>query len=242
MNPEISVIVPAYNEESYILDCLNSLVNQNFPKDKYEIMVVNNKSTDNTEKIIKQNFPNIKVVNEIKQGVVFARIKGVAEAKGEIIVFLDADSIAPKNWLSNLIMPYEDSSVVAVGGPYNYAKTKGQKKDLWTLINEKAINSGLHDKRLLGGNMSFRKKAYIECGGFSPKVNFQEDAYLSLKLKKLGKVIILKENFVFGSPRRITHLSFVSYVLKSAVNVLLLYLFGRTIFFGFKAVRKKSKN
>ncbi len=90
------MIVPAYNEENYLEACLKSLTNQLIPQNEYEIIVVNNNSTDNTEKI-SRGFPQVRLINEKRQGVVFARIKGVEEAKGGTIAFIDADSTAPKN-------------------------------------------------------------------------------------------------------------------------------------------------
>ncbi|MGB9637557.1 MAG: glycosyltransferase, partial [Microgenomates group bacterium] len=75
--PLISVVIPAYNEENYIEDCLRSVLAQDFPKKDYEVIVVDNNSTDNTASFVKNNFSEVRLVQEKRQGVVFARIKGV---------------------------------------------------------------------------------------------------------------------------------------------------------------------
>lgn len=98
--PLISVIVPAYNEEKYIRACLDSLTNQDLPKRFFEIIVVDNNSTDKTKEIIKK-FP-VKYTFEEKRNVVAAKQRGVKIAKGKIIASADADTFYPKSWLSDI--------------------------------------------------------------------------------------------------------------------------------------------
>ena len=95
---KISVIVPAYNEEKYIAQCLKSLTDQTF-KD-YELIVVNNNSTDDTEKAAKKCVN--KIFLEKKKGYIHAVNRGVKEAKGKIITFCDADSMYPRDWLEKI--------------------------------------------------------------------------------------------------------------------------------------------
>lgn len=89
----ISVIVPAYNEQHYIKKCLESLMNQDLAKTFYEIIVIDNASTDKTSQIVKK-LP-VKLVYEPKRSVVKARQKGVNEALGSIVASADADTIYP---------------------------------------------------------------------------------------------------------------------------------------------------
>src|SRR5512138_2703715 len=87
--PEISVIVPAWNEEKFIESCLYALQQQK-TKAFCEIIVVNNNSSDSTVNIV-EKFAGITLLNEPRQGVSFARNTGVKKAQGKIIVFIDAD-------------------------------------------------------------------------------------------------------------------------------------------------------
>jgi len=102
-HPYVSIIIPVYNDENGIQDTLLSLFNQNYPEDKFEIIVVDNNSTDNTHKIILKTVlgfdGNIVIKNEKKTGSYAARNKGLRISKGEIIAFIDSDMTVKPDWL-----------------------------------------------------------------------------------------------------------------------------------------------
>lgn len=235
--PLVSVIVPAYNEENSIKKCLTSIFSQDFPIDNYEVIVVNNNSTDKTAEIIKKYFPKVKLISEKKQGVVFARIKGVESAKGKIITFTDADSIAQKYWLKNIVMAFKDPKVTAVGAIAKLGPETPLSKFAEPIINK--LN--LAFKIMSGFDLSFRKEAYNKVGGFSPKVNLAEDFYLSIKIKKTGKVVILKKNAILSSSRRYTQKEFFPYAAKYLLNVTSITFFDKSLFFNFKPIRNTDK-
>jgi glycosyltransferase involved in cell wall biosynthesis len=106
----ISIIIPAYNEEKLIGLCLSSLQNQNFNKRYYEIIVINNASTDNTAQIV-QNF-EVRLIDEPKKGVTFAIKRGFMEAKGKIIAITEADTLVPPDWLSKIYKAFQKNSDV----------------------------------------------------------------------------------------------------------------------------------
>ncbi len=114
--PFVSVVVPAYNTESMMELCIKSLLSQTYPKDRYEIIIIDNNSTDDTASIIKK-YPVIYLSETEIQSPYAARNKGIKHAKGEIIAFTDSDCVADKDWISNAIVAFEDPAVVAVGGP-----------------------------------------------------------------------------------------------------------------------------
>jgi len=113
----VSVIVPAYNSETTIGDCLKSLENQDFPKNQYEIIVVDDGSTDNTEKIV-LSFQKAKLLKQEHKGPAAARNLGLSRAKGDIVLFTDADCIPDKNWIKEMIACFSDPEVVGVAGTY----------------------------------------------------------------------------------------------------------------------------
>jgi glycosyltransferase involved in cell wall biosynthesis len=112
---DISVIIPFHNEEKYIEKCIHSLLSQDYPKDKYEIIMISNNSTDRSEKIVK-GYPAIKLLYEHKPGAFASRNRAIIEAKGKIIAFTDADCIANIDWLSNIYKYLKDSSAQIVQG------------------------------------------------------------------------------------------------------------------------------
>lgn len=236
-NPLISVVVPAYNEEKYIRECLNSLVKQKFPKNKYEIVVVDNNSKDKTVQIVKTSFPAVKIIKEKKQGVVFARIAGTKEARGKIVAFLDADSYAPEDWLTKITSEYSKNKVVAVGGLIDIKPSTFSVQLTQNLLNR--FYYPLY-KIMPGANTSFLKSAYFDCGGYSPKANIGEEVYISKNLKKIGKLVIQKNNYVITSSRRNFSSEFFLFSMKYQLNLFAILFFNKPIFFALRPIRNKS--
>ena len=114
--PFVSIIVPVYNGEKIIGECIESLLNQTYPKDKYEIIIVDNNSKDRTAEIIKK-YPVKYLLEDKIQSSYAARNKGVKHAKGEILAFTDADCIVSPQWLENGINEFlKDDRIGCVGG------------------------------------------------------------------------------------------------------------------------------
>lgn len=232
-SPLVSVIVPAYNEEDFIGDFLKSIVSQDFPKEYFEIIVVNNNCVDETANIAKKF--GVKVVKETKQGLTYARIKGINEAKGKIIVFVDADCIANKECLWNIIKAYQDNDkVVGVGLNLDY-----QPKSFLIALCEGIINLSCRTFGIMpGGHFSFTKDAYNKCGGYSERIKFNEDIYISKKLRKQGKIIIQGKGLIITSSRRFRNFKEAfSHISKNLVSLVTISLFDFS-FFRLKPVRK----
>jgi glycosyltransferase involved in cell wall biosynthesis len=185
---KISVIIPAFNEEKFLGNCLLSLKEQDF-KD-FEIIVVDNNSTDKTREIAKKF--GVILVLEKNQGVAFARNKGAKIAKGEILVFTDADTILPKNWLSRIKEEFErDKELIAFGGSCQFysgpISARLASKFLLKpfLFLDKFFSGGFN---LMGCNMAIKKEAFFEVGGFNENLKLNEDVEISYRLRKMGKV------------------------------------------------------
>ncbi len=229
----ISVVVPAYNEEKWLGSCLKALKAQTFPKSNYEIIVVDNNSTDKTAQIAQK--ARVKVVSEEKQGYVFALRKGCSQAKGEIIAITDADSLVPRDWLKKIYQTYlDDGRVVLVGG-----RVAHQPRSFLALLVEFVYNfGGWLFKFSPGFNLSIRKDIYQKIGGFRKEINFDTDFDLCLRAKRKGKMVFLWNDPVVASSRRFQGWGGVVYCLKGAINVASLTLFGETVFFEFGEVRE----
>lgn len=229
---KFSIIVPAYNEEKLIGSCLESLVNLDYDKAEYEIIVVDNNSNDKTKEIV-FGFSGVKMFEEKRQGNVFALIKGVKESQGEILVFTDADTRVPKNWLKNYGEAYQDQKVVCAGGG-----TKMHPSFFKVMIVEKILNLVVAKiKYFCGFNLSIRREIYDRIHGFDPKVNFNQDFFLILRAKKYGRSVFVKNNEVQTSSRRYKDYRAIIYTIKSLMNVVSLFVFKRSIFFEFEDIR-----
>lgn len=223
-NHLISVIVPAYNEEATIKNCLKSLLRQNFPKRSYEIIVVDNNSSDQTVKIVKKF--NLKLVKEERQGLVFARMKGIEESRGETIAFIDADTIVKPQWLSKIQEIYQKyPKVVGLGFIADF-----QPKNFLTLIVQTSSEIGLRLFKILPGYcFSFKKSAYFKSEGYSSLVDIGEDIYFSRKIAKTGPLLIYETGLVTTSARRFQDFkNFVGYSLKTLVASFSILFLGRS--------------
>lgn len=122
-----SVVLCTYNRGAQIKTCLESLINQDFPKHKYEIIVVDDGSSDNTVAILKE-FPITIVEHEKNKGVAAARNTGLKHAQGKVYVCFDDDCYADKSWLNNLAKVYDkfqDKDLAGVAGYILLQNSKG---------------------------------------------------------------------------------------------------------------------
>ena len=146
--PFVSVIVPVRNEESYVADCLRSLLNQDYPWDGFEIIVVDNDSSDRSADVIAQF--SVRYVFEKKRGAAAARNAGVRQSKGELLAFIDSDCIAPPDWLSSLVLAFNRREVDAIG-----ANAFTQKEHpFWTIFWPSSIPGGENPPCYMG-NLPF---------------------------------------------------------------------------------------
>ncbi|MBL7071376.1 MAG: glycosyltransferase [Candidatus Omnitrophica bacterium] len=115
MNTFISVIIPVYNGEKTISKCIESLVHQGYPKDKYEIIIVDNNSRDKTAEIVRK-YPIRYIKEEKTQSAYASRNAGMKCAKGDILAFTDSDCVASPDWLRNGIEGFRGANIGCVAG------------------------------------------------------------------------------------------------------------------------------
>jgi len=183
---KVSVIVPAYNAEHSIQECINSLLNQKTTYD-FEIIIVDDGSKDRTAGIAK-SFKKVKVFSNKNSGPASARNFGARKAIGEIIIFIDSDCVADKNWLQQMTDSFKDKEVVGVQGAY---RTK--QKELMARFTQIEIEhryERLKNAKKVDwiGSYSagYKKEIFLKEHGFSKdfKMASGEDPELSYKLSK----------------------------------------------------------
>lgn len=129
---DISIVIPVYNKEKFISECLDSAISQKFPKDRYEILCINDGSTDNSVSIIQQyikKYSNITVINKKNGGVSSARNVGIKNAKGRYILFIDADDSISENTIKDIVAFFDSVTKEVDIVTYNiYYKNNGKIK------------------------------------------------------------------------------------------------------------------
>jgi peptidoglycan/xylan/chitin deacetylase (PgdA/CDA1 family)/GT2 family glycosyltransferase len=237
----VSVVVPAFNEELLLSKCLESLLAQDYAGD-LEILVVDNASSDGTARVA-QGY-GVKVISEPMRGYSQALITGFAAASGEIIACTDADTVVPPDWVSTMISEYvRRPDLVALGGDVEFVDTNWKTRLLTRLFlpvfnrMDRANRSGPH---LWGANMSVRRTAFLEAGGWNPKFSLQADSELSTRLRKIGWVTILESLRVRTSSRRWNR-SFLINAFLYATNWGWFHAFGVPLYRDFPSVRDVSE-
>ena len=116
---KLSVIIPVYNAEKYIVECLDSIYNQNLNNDEFEVIIVNDGSKDHSQQVIEdylQKTSNAILLNQQNQGVSQARNNGLSIAKGEYVIFIDSDDFLIPNYLDKLLKIAIDNSLDILKG------------------------------------------------------------------------------------------------------------------------------
>lgn len=220
MDMKFSIIIPAYNEHESITRAIGAIQGQILDReDSYEIIVVDNNSSDDTARVAKIALGSTsgKVVSEEKPGPNLARQKGFIESTGSIICFLDADCWAPKDWLTNIKREIEKGAV-AVSGPYYYGFLSIWQRVLnvvyvWIVLPATPLVLRIIFWRkaaiILGGNFAVTREALQKIGGIPPVRFWGDDTKTAILLaQKAGKVKFSVKVWVESSPRRFERVGF----------------------------------
>ncbi len=238
---KISLVIPSFNEEKYIGECLKNALQNG--KELFEIIVVNNASTDNTESVAKffsNNYSNIKIVNEPRKGLTKARQRGLLEARGNIIAYTDADTKMPNDWVKKINKYFEkDGKTVCVSGPYIYYDQSFIGKILvWIYWLFAYIMYFLVGYMAVGGNFAVRKEALLKIGGFDQNISFYgEDTDIARRLSKVGKVKFFLNLYMYTSARRLKNEGMVKMTIKYLINFISEVFFKKPITDEYKDIR-----
>ena len=187
--PLISVIVPAYNVEKYIKTCLDSLINQTYSN--FEIIVINDGSTDQTEKILNEyeSNPKIRIFSQKNGGLSAARNQGLNLANGELVCFIDSDDSVKSDYLEKLAAPFfEDSNIDITVCGY---QEKFENSEINHVLKSQKITGAQatkdllikqQDFNILAWNKLYRKKLFSNNHIEYPAGQIHEDNLTTYKL------------------------------------------------------------
>lgn len=197
--PLISVIVPVYNRKDKIRACIESLLSQTYPSELTEIIIIDNNSTDGTDRII-QKYPVILLYERSIQTSYAARNLGILNASGEILAFTDSDCIASPNWLENLCAHFIDPDVGGVVGQIN----SQEPESLLEMFSDSLFPSRKSIRKNLvsgiTGNVAYKKDIITSLGNFDELLFTGGDVDLSNRVQ-----IIAKKRIIIDSKAVVYH-------------------------------------
>lgn len=179
----ISVIIPTLNEEETIITCLQSLTNQSIPRDTYEIIVVDGGSTDNTCTLAASLAD--RVISQKRAGIGGARGEGATAARGDILVFTDADTRHPDSWLETFQEELTTSGYDVCTGPVRFYDQTIRSCIIQGWRQNYLLLHHFGFYWLIGSNFAVKKDAYLKSGGHR-NISILEDYDLSVRLAEAG--------------------------------------------------------
>jgi glycosyltransferase involved in cell wall biosynthesis len=229
----LSFVIPAYNEELYLPACLESILAQTRDLgDQVEIIVVNNASSDRTREVA-LSYPGVRVVDETRKGLPWARQAGFAASSGELIANVDSDSRLTPGWVQQVLDTFaaferRGKSLVALSGPvvyYDLTASQRVSVQLFYLLafvlyalNRYVLRAG---SMVQGGNFVLRRDALASIGGFNTSIAFYgEDTDIARRLNRVGKVVFTFKLKMFSSARRLKKEGMFTIGMRYTMNYL----------------------
>jgi GT2 family glycosyltransferase/glycosyltransferase involved in cell wall biosynthesis/Flp pilus assembly protein TadD len=206
--PRISVVIPTYNRSGYLSKVLESLKAQELPKENYEVIVIDDGSSDNTEEICQPfiNSGEVRYFSQSNQGISAAKNHGVEVARGEIVLFFDDDDVADSRLLMEHLRSHEEwpEETVAVLGYTTWHPSVRQDTLMEYIVGKGSFLFCYGDMkhgefygydRFWGGRTSCKRSLLVHHGLFNPMFTFgSEDIELGYRLSRLGLKVLYNEN------------------------------------------------
>lgn len=191
--PFISVVVPFYNSDKHLESCISALLSQTYPSSAYEIIMVDNNSTDNSTDLVRK-YPQIILLSEAKKGSYAARNRGVAESKGRIIAFTDSDCVPCPEWLDRISASLDLPGVSIIQGGRHYTTESSGLLLLEAYESERAFYtfSGKLNGLYYGytNNMAVRRDVFDRCGPFLEVTRGADSIFVNRAIEDYSPEII----------------------------------------------------
>jgi glycosyltransferase involved in cell wall biosynthesis len=196
---KVTVLMPAYNAAKYVAEAIQSVLSQTFSE--FELLIINNGSTDDTVNVINRfNEPRIRLIEERKQGIVFALNKGLQEAKGEFMARFDADDICEptrlekqfdflKNHPDYILCGSDAEYITEIGDHLFYLRCIGH-------THEEITRHLYVDCPFIHSSVMYRKEAVLKGGGYPADAHTFEDYLLWVQIAKVGRYHNLPERLI----------------------------------------------
>jgi GT2 family glycosyltransferase len=199
--PIVSVVIPTFNRRASLGRLLESLARQTLPTALFEVIVVDDGSTDDTANYVRElqrERTNLFLFSTANHGPASARNSGAFAAKGYYLAFTDDDCVADEHWLGHLVEAFRETGAIGIQG-----KTISDRRSKSPLTHEMEV-AWSWVTTMPTCNAAYTRSAFNAVGGFddSFKVQFNEDADLAWRIEDLGKLVYAPSVIINHPPRR----------------------------------------
>ena len=223
----LSFVIPAFNEEHYLADCIESILKQIEGLEEItEIIVVNNASSDGTREVALR-YPRVRLVDEPRKGLTFARQAGFLASRGSLIANVDSDSRLTAGWVNRVLHAFEaNPKLAALSGPLVYYDLTASERLLVRIFYFAAWMTYAINRYILrvgsmvqGGNFVVSRPALENIGGFNLDITFYgEDTDIARRLNEIGEVLFTLDLKMLSSGRRLRHEGILTMAARYSVN------------------------
>jgi glycosyltransferase involved in cell wall biosynthesis len=217
-----SVIIPVYNARRYLDRCITGLLNQTYGRDRFQVIMVDNNSTDDSSRIIRQ-YASIELLCEARQGAYAARNRGISRATGDFLVFTDPDCVPEPHWLAALLAPFDNPTIRLTMGRSMPAGCSSALRLIreYEHIRQTYIFAGDQPQYYHGytNNLAVRRTTFHQVGYFDERPRGSDTIFVQRLIELFGC-----DKVVYAPEARVTHLELdsVRVFLKKMV------LYGRS--------------
>lgn len=236
IKPLISVVIAAYNEEKIIKRCVDAISSQTMPREYYEILVVDNNSTDDTAEIARKAGARVITYKEL-QGASASKQYGSYHAAADIIAYTDADSVPGQDWLENLYTYMQHDHLMCVGGTILSLEKNPFTNFMFIFYDYFALLNQLFGISLIWGpNFAVRKEAFLGVKGFDLSLKTSDDWEFVMRIQKKYGIRSTKYTNAFSvktSSRKQEKLSsLLPYIGIGIINYVSIFLLRKSVTFG----------
>jgi len=229
--PKVSVIIPAFREEKYIGRLLENLLKL---KPEPEVIVVTSGDYE-TARVARRYTRKVFVIDEY--GISVARNYGAKKARGEILLFLDADVSLPEDSIETLVRIFQDRRVVGATCKIMPQKSSPPMRIFFMFYNLLIRLTTFFKPHSRGEFLAVRREAFFEVGGFNEEIRCIEDHDLAIRLSRFGVFKFIKDLTVYESMRRFRRLGFMKVIKSWVINYCTYIVNGRPLYNQWRPVR-----
>ncbi len=201
----ISVVIPAYNAERTLAHCLDALLTQTASGASFEVIIADDGSTDRTRAIADEyaarvEEPRVRVVSQANCGAGAARNLGAQAARGDVLLFLDADSMPDARWVEAMAVPFADPAISGASGEKKTRQTNRWARFIQVEYDFKYDRIAAHSTIdfVDSSTAGYRRDIFLANGGFDPALKEAEDVDLSFRLAERGyRMVLIRDAIVY---------------------------------------------